>query len=100
MDVRKTKHEFHEKSWITELAFIDTPWRVKFEQSYRRNMIDSYASKEFLIHDSLPSLKHSISLEYFELKGDHQSRMTAELAFPLMGHSRSPNFLKLEAQHI
>ena len=31
VDVRRTKHEFHERSWITELAFIDTPWRVKFE---------------------------------------------------------------------
>ena len=31
VDVKRTKHEFNEKSWITELAFIDTPWRVKFE---------------------------------------------------------------------
>ena len=60
-------------------------------------MIDAHASKQFLMHDALPSLKHSASLEYFELKGDHQSRMTAELALPLMGHVRSPSFLKLEA---
>ncbi len=31
IDVRQTKHESHENSMIAELAFKDTPWRVKFE---------------------------------------------------------------------
>ena len=31
VDSLRTKHEYYEKSWIGELAFINTPWRIKFE---------------------------------------------------------------------
>ena len=44
-DTSSKKHASYEKSFIAEVDFVETPWRLKFEQSLRNNAIDAFASK-------------------------------------------------------
>ena len=98
-DVSRSKQTTREHSWIAELDLIDTPWRVKFEQTLRANTIDAFASKQFLETEALPSIKHSASLEYIHIDDGLNSKFSAELAVPLLGYERSPSFFKLYGEY-
>ena len=99
LETHNTKHESRERSLIMSLASMESPWRLKFMRTYRQNTIDAFSSREFLLNDALPTLKHSVALEYEVFNVNQLLRLTTELALPLSGQNRSANFLKCELRH-
>ena len=98
IDTKSSKFESREHSHILELSSQNSPWGLKFENTIRKNLIDQDASKNFLLYESLPSLKYSTSLSFMEMTHNSMTRGSLELALPLID-DRSPSFLKLELKH-
>jgi len=85
IDTTQTKYEAREKSLSVELDTDLTPWKLRLERVHRRNVIDAFASKYFLTHEALPSLKESLSLEFSQFNHTHFNRFTSEFAYPFSG---------------
>jgi len=47
----------------------------------------------------MPSIKHSVGLEYTTGSRFSFTRLAAELALPVSSIERSPSFVKIEAKH-
>jgi hypothetical protein len=84
IDTKQSKYESKEHSHSVTLTSPDSPWSLKFESTLRKNKVDKDASRYFLQHESLPSSKQSMALSYFAIRDMTMTRVSAELALPLL----------------
>ena len=99
LETQNTKHESREKSYILNFGLINSPWNVKLMRTFRMNKIDAFSSRDFLVNDALPSLKHSVALDYQLFGMDYLTRFSTELAIPVSNQNRSANFIKFDLRH-
>ena len=51
-----------EASYTLRAGEVGSPWRLRFENTFRKNMIDSFASHEYLKNEIMPTWKQAIGL--------------------------------------
>ena len=70
-------------------------------RTLRKNTIDAFSSRQFMLNDALPSVKHAMAIEYEQFSYDRLTRLSAELALPFstQANGRSANYIKFEAKH-
>ncbi|TNV80343.1 hypothetical protein FGO68_gene16447 [Halteria grandinella] len=62
----------------------DSPFRLKFETTRRKNALDTFASREYLRDETMPTHKHSIGLQYAKIAEDQSYRkLDIECALPI-----------------
>ena len=96
IDNKSQKYLSRERSLVyraTPIANDGSPLPVTFkaESTFRKNVVDQYASKKYIINDSLASIKTSVGMEasVMDPMSNVFSNIDAELAI------NSPRFLKL-----
>lgn len=94
LDNKSSKYLSRERSIVFRAQPTDSPWAYRAESNFRKNIIDQYASRKFILNDSQASEKFSLGVEYNDIS---QAKMRfqnidAELAL------NSPQFLKLNCQ--
>ena len=87
LETTQTKHSSREQSFSLALNSQASPWSLRYVHAYRRNTLDAFSSHKFLEHDALPSMKHALALDYNIFADGVLSRMSFELASPMLGLS-------------
>lgn len=64
------------------------------ENTRRKNSIDSYASKEFLMNETMTTYKRSVGLTYADIQERQYKKMEVEVGLPLDKDSSS--FVKVD----
>ena len=64
IDNKHLKYLSREHSFVFRAQQEQSPWSFQAESVLRKNLIDQYASRELIYSDNLPSVKHSVSLNY------------------------------------
>ena len=57
VDTRESKFKSREQSFTLRTGAVGSPWRLRFENTFRRNVIDSFASHEYLKDEIMPTYK-------------------------------------------
>ena len=64
IDNKSLKYLSRERSLVFRAIPDFCNWSFKAESTFRKNVVDQYASKKYIINDSLASIKTSIGLEH------------------------------------
>lgn len=64
VDTKKTKYESSEEILSWELSSEKSPWRLRLERASRQNSFSAFNSIRFLKEEAMPTIKHSITLDY------------------------------------
>lgn len=64
IDNKSFKYLSRERSLVFRAQEEDSPWGLKAEITHRKNIVDQYASRKFIMNDSQASVKKSIGVEF------------------------------------
>jgi len=64
VDNKHLKYLSRERSLIFRATPDNMPVSFKLESTFRKNLVDQYASREFILNDSLPSIKNAIGIDW------------------------------------
>eukprot|EP00347_Sterkiella_histriomuscorum_P010486 403376097 len=97
-DIKQSKFIAKEKSFIFKIGPSGSNWKLKFDATQRKNLIDRFSSKEFLREEIMLSYKQSIGLEYLKFDQTSYRKLDIDLALPngLGHHHGMPSFLKVD----
>ena len=90
IDNKHYKYLSREKSLALSAQPEELPWNFKLERSSRTNIVDRYASRKYIINDTLPSQKISLGADYYKMDESKFRSFSAELAL------NSPQFAKFD----
>jgi hypothetical protein len=94
------KYVSREHSHLLGLTSPVSPWSLSIQRSLRKNLIDKDASRQFLLHESLPSMKYSSTLAYQVMSGSTWTRFSTELALPLLAsNEKCAAFARFNLHH-
>jgi hypothetical protein len=62
VDTRQAKFSSQEESYTLRMGEVGSPWKLRFENNFRKNYIDRFASHEYLRDEIMPSWKQSAGL--------------------------------------
>lgn len=97
-DHKQSKFIAKEKSLIFKVGPSGSNWKLKFDGTQRKNLIDKYSSKEYLTEEIMLSYKQSIGAEYINFDKNSYRKLDIELAVPDgFGHFHGmPSFFKVD----
>lgn len=73
-----------ERSFIFKAGQKESPIRLKLETTRRKNAIDTFASREYLREEVMPTYKHSVGFQYAKIGEDESySKMDVECGIPV-----------------
>lgn len=64
IDNKSLKYLSRERSLVFRAVPNMSYWSFKAESTFRKNVVDQYASKKYIINDSLASIKTSVGVEH------------------------------------
>lgn len=83
-ETKQAKFMTKERSFIFKAGQKDSPFRLKLETTRRKNAIDSFASREYLRDETMPTYKHSVGVQYAKIGEDESYRkVDVEYALPI-----------------
>ena len=98
VDTKRTKYDSNEQLFSYELSSDTDPWTLRAECVNRANQFSSMNSEKFLVNETSPFQKYSITLEHNQFQpGSHVKRHSCEVAIPLS--QSAPAFIKMELKH-
>ena len=62
VDTRQSKFMSNESSFTLRTGEVGSPWKLRFENTFRKNVIDSFASHEYLRDEIMPTYKQAVGL--------------------------------------
>ena len=94
IDNKSLKYLSRERSLVFRATPEGSSWSVKAESTFRKNVVDQYASRKFIINDSLSSTKTAVGVEYSAVDPVKSTFETFESALAVS----SPQFAKINYQ--
>lgn len=76
-----------ERSYQVRLGPEGSKWRLKLENTRRKNAIDTFASREFLRDETMVTYKSSVGLSYNDMQEKQYRKLDLEVALPMGGDS-------------
>ena len=92
IDTKSLKYLSRERSLVLRASPSDSPWTLKAESTFRKNVVDQYASRKYIINDSLASVKTSLGVEHMKMDTNMFQNFDAEIAL------NTPRFFKINYQ--
>lgn len=67
IDNKHLKFITRERSLVFRFSPHNALWNLRLESVFRKNLVDQYSSRKYILNDSLPSVKNSIGIDFGSL---------------------------------
>ena len=84
-----------EESFTLRFGPQQSKWKVKLENTLRKNSLDSFASYDYLKDETMPTNKRSVGLQYSDMTEDTYKKMDIEFGLPI--NRGTSSFFKIDA---
>jgi hypothetical protein len=98
VDTRQSKFISREASYTLRTGEVGSPWKLRFENTFRKNVIDSFASHKYLKDEIMPTWKQSVGVQYSGITENTYKKLDVEVAMPVTSRD-AMSFVKLDAFH-
>lgn len=98
IDHKQAKFISKEKSLILKAGFEGSKWKLKFDGTQRKNLIDPYSSREYLKNETMLNYKQSVGVQYIDFSENEYKKLDVEVALPegLGRFHGMPSFIKVD----